>query len=556
MSKKPIKKDIKAELNEKLTDIDLLRNYYEKTKMPDTEFSSLQKFDSFSVAGGVDIPNPLMAKHLDGTSDLFTQYVLEEIEPNILDRIEVRGLNKEHALTLIQDGMTSLQVLQAVETLPGKESEEMLMLIQSQYEPELLKGLETLGITVQEVKDGKLQVKALSKVAEVSQDGKTKLSPKLENELAVFEQMGLVSLSEDLTIEIIDPKEKDLVKEEKQGVQETEEQEMPESGLGQLKIVPIKEKNKALTQDEIKKTKIAKELDVEPQDVECCIRFASREVASQYFNDTVDMNHTAILVRLKNNKFWMMEEDGQGNWTKRQDMRVSPASKLLADKLKDTKHKGDTWVLPGEVRSGKTHENSERYDFFEVMLPGEDKIDGASSAMYVGLSTSNVQDMRLISSRNNNVYELVEDDVRSVIPSRVFINSNQGESTSIDLDSSKEHKLSEKKEQMSKDSSISLVDLGKRSELLHQLLNIEKQIEEIEINKNNDLLSKKEMPKEELEPDISDSLMDDKSRLPSLYQERSQILTQLGLDESTMVETEITKENDEMEHFHRLGGNH
>ena len=546
MSKKLMKKEIEEELQEKLIDIDLLRSYYEKARIPDVEFSQIEKFDEITVADGANIPKPLMAQHPDGSADLFNQYILEEIEPSILNKIEVRGLEKEHAISLIKDGMTSLQVLQAVETLPGRESEEMFMLIKSQYEPELLEGLETLGITVQELANGKLQVHALSKIAEVDQDGKAKLSHKLEDQLAVFEQMGLVSLNEELCIEMIDIDNKQLEGEQ------TQETDKEETLQRKLKVVPIKEKDKALEQDEKEKIKIAKELNVEPKEISSCIRFSSREVASQYFNDNVDMNHTAILVRLKNNKFWMMEEDGKGNWTKRQDMSVSPASKLLADKLKDTHHKGDTWVLPGELRAGKTHENSEKYDFYEVMLPGEDKINGASSAMYVGLSTKNVQDMRLISSRNNNVYELEEDDITSVIPSRVFINSNQGEGAEINLDKSKEHDLSEKKKE---DKPLTLSDLEKRSILMQRLLSIEKEIEELERAKNNDTQSS--IDEQELDSDIPSSATNDYDRdLSGLYQEKSQILLELGMDEALIKEQEIAKDDYEYEHVHRLGPNY
>ena len=545
MSRKPLKKEFEKEFREKLTDIDLLRDYYKKEKMPDIKFESLEKYDHFSVVGGVDIPSPLLARQPDGTSDLFAEYVLEEIEPSILEKIEVRGLKKEHALALIQDGMTSNQVLEAAQTLPGKESEEMLMLIQSQYEPDLLEDMETLGITFEELGNGKLQVKALSKVAEVAPDGKTKLSPKLKKQLDPFEQMGLLSLNEDFTIEMIEPQEREIAKEnakfktknltknekELTEVEEMEQEAQAQTNSKELKLIPLKEKQKALTQDEIEKTKIAKELEVDPSDVQCCIRFSSREVASQYFNDNIDMDHTAILVRLKNNKFWMMTEDGKGNWAKRQGLQTSPASKLLADKLRDTHHKGDTWVLPGEMVAGKTNPNSERYDFFEIMLPGESELDGASSAMYVGCSTDNIADMRILASKNNNVYELEEADVRSIVPSRVFINSNQGERAEIDLDSSKEHKLSDQKKE------IGMNDLNNKSELMRKLKEINQKIEEIEYANNND----PENPKTQ--------------QLQSLYQERSEILTKLNIKESRIVEEENEQE-EEMYHSHNPNRRH
>lgn len=553
MSRKPLKKEVIDEFKERIGDLELLRDFYEKSRMDDISFTSIQRFDEISITDGVNIPEPLVAERKDGNYDIFNEYIVEEIEPDVLGKIEVRGMNKEDALALVKDGMTCEQILQAAETLPGMESDQMLLMIQSQYEPDLLANLEKQGITIEELEDGKIQVKALAKIAEVDSEGKTKLSPKLEEQLEVFEQMGLVSLSDDLVVEMIEPKQKELSKEEAlQANKEDEELEEQQPQKTKLKIVPIKEKEKAKTQDEIEKAKMAKELDVEPEDIMSVIRFADREVASQYFNETVDMDHSAVLVRLKNNKFWMMLEDGEGKLAKQQGMEVSPASKLLADKLQDTHHKGDTWVLPGDMVAGKTNPNSERYDFFEVMLPGESRTDGASSAMYVGLSDNNVQDMRIITSRNNNVYELDEAHTRSIVPSKVYINSNRGERAEMDLDTSKEHELSEKKEKGTESQSASLEDLAKQQELLERLLEIEKEIQNTE---NDGPAEPPSKDKDKTDPDISDDLADETRKLPDLYQQRSEILTELGVKETDSVdqEQEITED---LLHEHRLGGNH
>ena len=534
MSRKPLKKEVIDEFKERIGDLELLRDFYEKSRMDDISFTSIQRFDEISITDGVNIPEPLVAERKDGNYDIFNEYIVEEIEPDVLGKIEVRGMNKEDALALVKDGMTCEQILQAAETLPGMESDQMLLMIQSQYEPDLLANLEKQGITIEELEDGKIQVKALAKIAEVDSEGKTKLSPKLEEQLEVFEQMGLVSLRA------------------LQANKEDEELEEQQPQKTKLKIVPIKEKEKAKTQDEIEKAKMAKELDVEPEDIMSVIRFADREVASQYFNETVDMDHSAVLVRLKNNKFWMMLEDGEGKLAKQQGMEVSPASKLLADKLQDTHHKGDTWVLPGDMVAGKTNPNSERYDFFEVMLPGESRTDGASSAMYVGLSDNNVQDMRIITSRNNNVYELDEAHTRSIVPSKVYINSNRGERAEMDLDTSKEHELSEKKEKGTESQSASLEDLAKQQELLERLLEIEKEIQNTE---NDGPAEPPSKDKDKTDPDISDDLADETRKLPDLYQQRSEILTELGVKETDSVdqEQEITED---LLHEHRLGGNH
>ena len=553
MSRKPLKKEVIDEFKERIGDLELLRDFYEKSRMDDISFTSIQRFDEISITDGVNIPEPLVAERKDGNYDIFNEYIVEEIEPDVLGKIEVRGMNKEDALALVKDGMTCEQILQAAETLPGMESDQMLLMIQSQYEPDLLANLEKQGITIEELEDGKIQVKALAKIAEVDSEGKTKLSPKLEEQLEVFEQMGLVSLSDDLVVEMIEPKQKELSKEEAlQANKEDEELEEQQPQKTKLKIVPIKEKEKAKTQNEIEKAKMAKELDVEPEDIMSVIRFADREVASQYFNETVDMDHSAVLVRLKNNKFWMMLEDGEGKLAKQQGMEVSPASKLLADKLQDTHHKGDTWVLPGDMVAGKTNPNSERYDFFEVMLPGESRTDGASSAMYVGLSDNNVQDMRIITSRNNNVYELDEAHTRSIVPSKVYINSNRGERAEMDLDTSKEHELSEKKEKGTESQSASLEDLAKQQELLERLLEIEKEIQNTE---NDGPAEPPSKDKDKTDPDISDDLADETRKLPDLYQQRSEILTELGVKETDSVdqEQEITED---LLHEHRLGGNH
>ncbi len=550
MEKRRMKKEIEEELKKDVLNTELLKDFYEKNNMDDIVFSSIEQFNDIEVTGGVSIPHPILAEKENGITDLLMQYELDEIEPSVLEKIEVRGLNKEHALVLIKDGMTTDQILEATQALPNiSESDQMLMMIKSQVEPSLLEGMEKLGIAVEELQDGKIKVKALSKIAEIDENGKTMLSPKLKNQLAPFEQMGLLSLDEEFAVEMIEPQEKELTQEESEKISYTQNKS------SRLKIVPIKEKQKVMDEDEKEKAKIANSLGVKAEDIQSCIRFADREVASQFFNDSVDMNHSAILVRLKNNKFWMMEEDKDGNWTKRKGLEVSKAASTLGDKIKDTHHKGDSWILPGEMVAGKTHEYSNKYDFFELMLPGENKKDGASFAMYVGVSNDDVHEMRIITSRNNNVYELEESRTSPKIPSRVFINSNIGERAEINLDATKEHELSEKKSKGLERFPLSLNEISRIQELKRELVEIEQEIAQLEYNHENDnknpSIDDEERREDDRNEDIPTYSRENESRKAELTKRRSDILTELGWDEAKVIEKDSDEEElDFMEHTH------
>lgn len=584
MGKGKLDKRARKALNERIDDISLLQNYYSKAGMEDVRFTSIEKMDDLELMDGVNIPDIMVAQRDDGNADIFNRYLVQDIEPSVLDEIEVRGMSKDKALVLIEDGMQPEQILQVVsesqEQYPGLDDESMLAMIQAQIEPELLAGIETMGLTAVPMEDGSVRVQGLAKVAEVDADGKTMLSPKMEEQLAVFEQMGMVELSQEMAIEKIEPQEKDISKSkskaksksdakslaEAQGEEQEEEQDLVkdmqkveqaqkqdeeelETSEDQvlpkrLKIVPLREKKKVKTQDELEKEQIAKELDCKPEDIISVIRFSSREIASQFFNDNVGGDTTQVLVRLSGNKFWSMEEDKDKKLKKRHSLEVSPASKLLADKLKDTKHPGDTWVLPGEMRTGKSHENSERYDFFEVAIPGENKGNGLSSAMYIGLDASNTQDMRLLSSKRNNVYDIEEDDVRSVVPSRVFLPSNSGARDEIKMRPI-DGEMSNDNPEIEQASSSSLKDLSEQQELLIRLEYIEREIDDIE--KANDISDSTDSSIHEMEAEanskirkiepgeIADAETKDKIRLPELYSQRAEILTKLGLSESSLV---------------------
>lgn len=584
MRRGPLKRRDREALKSRIDDISMIRDFYTKSNMEDVRFTSIENMDQMDLVDGVTIPDIMVAQRDDGHSDIFNRYTVMEIEPQVLDEIEVRGLPKEKALTLVEDGMQPDEILQAVSTsqmsYPGLDEDSMMLMIQNQIEPEMLENLEVLGLTAVPLEDGSVRVQAIAKIAEVDEEGKTVLAPKIKDQLEAFEQVGMIELGKDLTVEIVktEPKsksksksknksksksesqalaqadgeeqeeEQDLAKDMQEAEEEQEEQqeeleeEREEEAIKELKIVPMREKARAKTQDELEKEKIAKQIGCKPDEVLCVIRFSSREVASQYFNDSVGGNTTAVLVRLTNNKFWMMEEDAEGNFTKRQGLRTSPASMLLADKLKDTKHPGDTWVLPGELKSGKSHEHSERYDFFEVMLPGETKTDGASSVMYVGLNADNTQDMRLLTSRRNNVYDLGEPHSKTSIPSRAFMQSNSGARAEIKMRNVEgEEGLDSRTQEIEEESTTSLADLGKQQELLIRLEMVERAITTLEI-RNGGMEApeppkpgEKRPPERILDPETIGEGIDTSKKLDDLYAQRSSILTQLGLSEADLV---------------------
>ena len=370
--------------------------------------------------------------------------------------------------------------------------------------------------------------------------------------------MGLLSLDEDYTVEMIEPQEQDLTKEDSMEEIQDENEKTSKTKSSRLKVVPLKEKQKTLDNDEKEKVEIANSLSVKPEDIQSCIRFADREVASQFFNQDIDMNHSAILVRFKNNKFWMMEEDKDGNWTKRKGLEVSKAGSTLGNIIKDTHHKGDSWILPGEMVAGKTHEYSNKYDFYELMLPGEDKTNGASFAMYAAVSRDDVNETRIITSRNNNVYDLEESRTSPQIPSRVFINSNRGERTKIDLDATKEHEKSEKKSKGLDRFPLSLNEISRIQALKRELVEIEKELAQLEYNHEVDektpSINDERKENDNEKNNSSATSRDSDSKKSKLTQRRSVILTELGYDESKVIEKDSNEEElDFMEHKHTRG---
>ena len=579
MKKGSLDKRARKALEDRIADIDLINNYYTRSGRDDVQLTSIDKLGTLDIADGVSIPDIMVTQMDDGHSEVFNRYMVQEIEPDVLDEIEVRGLPKEQALVLIQDGMQPEEIMQSVElaktSYPGMDAQSMMLMIESQMDMEQLEQLQGMGLAVVPLEDGRVQVQAIEKVAEVDADGKTVLSPKLQEQLAPFVQAGVLDLEEKLGLEIVEmtPEEKaknkskskskasskamavsqgeeqeeeqDLAKDMQEAEIEEEEEELEEDKAKEmkLKVVPLREKARAKTQEELEKEEIAKKLDCKPEDVLCVIRFSSREIASQYFNDSVGQDTSAVLVRLSNNKFWMMEEDRDGNFTKRRGLEVSPASKLLADKLKDTRHPGDTWVLPGELYAGKSHEHSERYDFFEVALPGENKMDGPSSVMYAGLNAGNVHDMRLLTSQRNNVFDLAEPEFTYEIPSRAFIQDNSGAIDEVKMRPVKDEQTQGDSE-IENQSTTSLADLSRQQELLIKLEIIEREIDAIEkqttlaesqraaASEGHDIDGERRKMGPEI---VADAESKDKARLPDLYSQRAEILNQLGLNEASLV---------------------
>ena len=314
MKRGSLDKRARKALDERIDDISLLRSFYTKSGMEDVRFTSIEKMDDIQITDGVTIPDIMVAERDDGHADVFNRVLLKEIEPDVLDEIEVRGLPKQNALVLIEDGMQPEQILQVVsetqEKYPGMDGESMVAMIQAKVEPELLASVETMGLTAVPMEDGSVRVQGLAKVAEVDSEGKTVLSPKIEQQLAVFEQMGMIELSQEMAIERIEPQEKEITKaksksksqakskamqkgeaqEEEQDLaqemkeaeleKEAEQEQEPEANAipKSLKIVPLKEKKKTKTQDELEKEQIAKELDCKPEEIISVIRFSSREM--------------------------------------------------------------------------------------------------------------------------------------------------------------------------------------------------------------------------------------------------------------------------------------
>ena len=90
MKKGSLDKRARRALEDRIKDIDLINNYYTRSGRDDVQFRSIENLGSLDITDGVSIPDIMVTQMDDGHSEVFNRYMVQEIEPDVLDEIEVK----------------------------------------------------------------------------------------------------------------------------------------------------------------------------------------------------------------------------------------------------------------------------------------------------------------------------------------------------------------------------------------------------------------------------------------------------------------------------------
>ena len=533
MEKGFLKKEYEDSFEEELSNLTLMRDYIRKSGREDETFSSLRAIDNLTlIDGGIQIPEIIVMQSTKGKTDLLSKHSKKYKDDEIEEMVQRTGLEREDIVKLMQDGMQLEEIGEAADALPFKEISESAAIremIRSNIKPEQLTLLQEKGIEVVAMADGSIQVTSLEKLAEVDEKGMVHLDPELEKSLQPFEQVGLLSVSEGLVAEEVEP----------------ETQEMGD-GIGtSLKIVPLQRKREEKTKEELEKAEIARDLGEKAEDIVSVIRIEDREGGSKLFNDSLTQNARPLIIRLRNNNFKVMEEKDDGTREELQAFEATPVSKQVASLLKDTAHNHDTYIRPGEIKAGKTNPNQERYNLFQIRRAGESQDNDSNQLLFAGFSGET--DLSLIENRTSGSMAFADVPMTRIYPRTIYMENNIGTPGPKEVVQGND----KQEEDIPQASTIEYGDIGAKIALLEELKYIESKIVSIENQTGHDERCAsqhethshfgEEHKHEEHEADtgnmdISDDLSDDSAKLPDLYSRRGELLTKLGISQSDSIE--------------------
>lgn len=467
-----------------------------------------------------------MLQNKNGVTEILKKYTTQMDIEQIDEASKRTGMKKEDIISLMQDGLMLPEIIDIADRLPFKEisdSAAIREMIKKDVIPEKLALLQKKQINIS---SGKLQISELVKIAEVDERGLVKIDETwFEKNLRAFAEMGLIDVSEDMVLQEIDDKSKKS-----------------------LMVVPLQRKKEEMTKEEIEKEEIARELGEDPDNILRIVRIEDKDAGSKLFNQDIKGESKPILVQLKNYKFNLMREDADGKKSVLQGYEVTPVGQQVSSLLKPTMSSFDDNLKEGDVMAGKTNANQQRYDVFQIRKAGENSLEQPNQLLYVGLNSKT--ELNVIERKESGDVMFAKTPTSSVYPRSVYIENTRGVSEKSDIE---DNVTMEAKEETGQDMALTYKDLGRRRELLERLMAVEEQIISIENEGNLGLymdgpkqkVEERLGVKDDTEPDISDDLADNSRKLPDLYSQRSELLMQLGMDES-----ELVKGEDELEHLH------
>ena len=524
------------ELEEELAKFELMDDYLQKTGQQKEKFTSLREAESLILIDGANpIKNIILMENAKGKTEILKRTKTEYDEKEIEELAKKTGLEKKDIIALLQHGMKLDEISEAFKEIPPSikeisDSAVIREMIKKDINSEMLNEITKKGVQVVPMKDGSLQVSSLQKIAEVNEKGLLDIEPKLLKSLETFEQMGLIKLSSKLVVKEIEPQSRQR-----------------EHG-NSLKVVSLQEKEEDKTKDDIEKQKMAQGLGINSDEIVSIIRIDDKENGSKLLNDARGMDDGPVyIIRTRNgvtgNKFITARGTKEGGYEQIQGFESTPVSKKVASLLKDTQNSMNTVAIkPGEIRAGKMHSMDNKYRYFQIRRAGESKDDDSNTLLFVG--TSGETDMSLIESREDGERQFVQLPVSSVHPSSIYLENNMGYGQKTELSSIAEDKGEQKPE-------ITFDDINEKTKLLKRLKEIESKIVELEDQREIKSvqpasIETSETPEKSEEQNKPDEDFHDSKELDSLYTERANVLKQLGMDESKIIEE--PEEETEMQH--------
>lgn len=531
MVKGLLKDEEKDKYEDELEVLALMEDYLSKTSGTQLEFTSIRQMQEIDLGdGALRIPNILALQTTKGKTELLN-ITKQRYEKDEIDELSERtGLERKDIMLLLQDGMKLEEISESADNLPFKEiadSAAIREMIRKEIDPVQLSLMKKRGIEIVPASDGNLEISNIQKLAEIDEKGLMKLDPELMKSLEPFEEFGLIKLSDELVVKELEPEEKDQ--------------------LGSLKVVSLEEKQADKTKEEIEKQKMARGIGIDPDQIVSLIRIDDREGGSKLLNDNRDENSTRYLVRTRagavSNKFIVAKETGDGKFEQIQGFEATPVGREVGAIVNDTHRSLEGSALkPGQIKAGKVSSMDTKYSFYQIRKKGNSMDDTTDTLLFVG--TNGDTQTELIESRENGDKSFVRVPVSTVYPKSIYMEnglpSNKGKETNL-VQEDKENPQEQAPE------SMSFKDISKKRDLLDKLIKIEKQIRAIEGQTGHDerciddcIRQEDEHDAQEIgfNSDIPESEGDPARRLPDLYDQRSTILTKLGIDEVSAVKAQ------------------
>ena len=318
MRKTLLNKEEIEDIENELVTFSLIESYLKNRPSNEQEFTSIRRAKDLSLFDEIDpIQNIVLMQDKSGKTIVLKQSSRKYSFIELQDMIEKYGFDYDDIISLLQTGMSLEEIDQAAERYssePSSMAKAIREMIKVSFNPNKRREqLQNKSFYVRMLEDVSIQVDSLQKIAEVDENGRTKLEPELLKSIEIFG----IKLPDEMYI-----KENEPTKEQR-------------SSGSSLEVVSSEEKDK----DRQNVEKIATDLNMNPDDIISIIRIDDNDNGSKLLNDATGKDTTKYIIRTRNgitqNKF-IVAEERNGRFEQSQGFEFTPVAKEVASLLKDT----------------------------------------------------------------------------------------------------------------------------------------------------------------------------------------------------------------------------